>query len=223
MRVSQTIVVLGLLCAVQSSATASLVLLHNNGGPDYPGAIISDPTYPNEIGDDFQVSTPAKITRVSWYGAYHGGDSLPNGPDHFSIRFFEFSGPNTPNTVPLHNLVLPTVERTQTSLTLIGNNPVYHYQADFPDIGLLTGRYLMSIVNDTTGMPERWGWHLHSQASGSRLWTRNTSSQSWLAGGSEMSFQIWAVPEPGVVSGVAVFGVMLLRRRRGRTRGCVAA
>lgn len=214
MQVIRIIVFSSILLALGSRASASLILVHDNGGPNVADGLVSDPTFPVFMGDDFTISQPYGITRVTWYGAYKNGDMLPNGADSFSLKFYSFGASATPSPTPIATAAIDTVFRQMTPLTMFPGNPVYFYQADFPSISLTSGRYLLSIVNDTTGLPEQWMWHLHTTASGSSIWLRFNNNSAWLGpGGSEMSFRVYAVPEvgTGVMAGIA--GLMLLRRR----------
>ncbi|MBK8270075.1 MAG: hypothetical protein IPK83_17975 [Planctomycetes bacterium] len=98
---------------------------------------------------------------------------------------------------------------------MFAGNPVFSYQADFAPIELLAGRFLLSLVNDTTGQTEQWLWHMHSSAAGNMVWTRLNNNPNWSGpGGSEMSFQIYAVPELGTGAMMGVAGLFLLRRSR---------
>ncbi|MBK8268123.1 MAG: PEP-CTERM sorting domain-containing protein [Planctomycetes bacterium] len=214
MRILRFAVLAGVLFVQSGRASAALILVHDNGGPNLPDGLVSDPTFPAQVGDDFQISQAFGITRVTWYGAYKGGDQLPDGTDHFSLRFFPFSNPTNPSPTSLADLTLSNVLRLPTSLTMFAGNPVFAYEATFPVVNLIAGHYLLSIVNDTTGMSEQWMWHTHGTAPGSQFWKRSNSANNWLGPfGTEMSFQIYAVPEPATVAMMGVAGLVLLRRR----------
>ncbi|MBK8270767.1 MAG: hypothetical protein IPK83_21665 [Planctomycetes bacterium] len=207
------LVLVGVLFGLSSRASAALILVHDNGGLNYPDGLLSDPTFPVQTGDDFQVNQSTKVTRVTWFGAYKGGDMLPDGPDHFSLRFFTFVGPTTPNSTPFADLELTDVLRTPTALTLTNGAPVFSYQADFTPVDFVTGRHLLSIVNDTTGYPEQWGWNLSNGVTGQR-WHRFQNGTNWFGPYSaELSFRIYAVPEIGTGAMMGVAGLVVLRRR----------
>lgn len=206
-------IVFGVVLVVGSGASASLILVHDNGGPNVADGQVSDPTFPLFVSDDFTINQTYGITRVTWLGAYKNGDMLPNGADSFSLKFYSFGGTSTPSPTPIATASFSSVLRQMTQWTMFSGNPVFSYQADFPSISLASGRYLLSIVNDTTGLPEQWVWQKHSVASGSLHWQRFNQNSAWLGPfGSEMSFRVYAVPEAGtgVLAGIAA--LMLLRR-----------
>ena len=120
---------------------------------------VNDPSFPVYLinADNFTLASNSVINQVSWFGGYKTSYQLPNGDDNFTILFFPFEG-NIPSITPLASFPVGTAERHLTSQT-IGSYGyyVFSYSAQFPDLSLPKGTYLLAIMNDPAETAN-WMW-----------------------------------------------------------------
>lgn len=108
-------------------------------------------------GDDFTLASAAAVNQIQWTGIYYASNTPP-ATDAFTIGLYDYSGP-LPAATPLASFAVGNaVNRTALGASISGSE-VYAYDAPIPNTLLPAGRYLVSIVNDTTtDTDDNWFW-----------------------------------------------------------------
>ena len=210
--------------------TAQAAVLFNNGAPDLKVAIRSDFGLPVEAGDDFRFETNNAVTNITWSGLYSGsaGASTNSTNDQFSVRVFEFlkDRPATAPVVSFNNINVNRSANTQSPF-------FFNYSfAPTQPFALKAGRYLLSIVNNTTVDTNLdWFW-AQSQPNGNDF-GRVKPGDAWFddTNKAELAFvlkgaivpstptpapapQPKSVPTPALLPGLIGLGLSAWRKRR---------
>jgi PEP-CTERM motif len=222
-----------LACSIASAtmSPARAGIIYDSGVP--PALVVNagtadSGTFSIADGSSFTLGSTSIINEVQWSGIYDSGYSFqpPPATDDFTIQFFDFSSV-TPDDSPLFSYsVGNAVNRTETGLKLslfgLPSVNIYTFNAAIPNTSLAAGRYLVSIVDDTS----RAGFSWSDGPSGvGSLWGHFTDSpiSPWIEGNSGITnaFTLLgssSVPEPSglILFGSAITGVvaMSLRRRK---------
>jgi hypothetical protein len=218
----KAIMLAALLAVAAPEARAEGVIFDSGVGlGDLGDAIFSDPSFfftPTFAGDDFTIGLPAIITGFEWTGIYAPFDAP--GADDFTIAIYEFSGTD-PAIDPLLTFSVGDAGRTDTGVDLLGFT-VYSYSATVAATSLAAGRYLLSIVNDTTGQLDAWAWA--SALQDQDAYFRDGVSDPWsIEANHTQDFTIrgTVIPEPSSIALAALGGLGLATavRRQSRRRG----
>ena len=149
-----------------------------------------------QIGYEFITQEPIKIAQIHWNGQY-----FPEGKattDKFSIRIFKIVE-GTPEITPQINVNLREVRQTQTDIERF-SHPVFNYVGLVQPFRLETGRYLLSIVNNTPNHSDDWLWMTtdpKTQLPGVdiKIFFRDQDGMAWKSGlTGKMSFTILGEP-----------------------------
>ncbi len=179
----------------------------------------------NIRGDNFTLGVGnSTITDLHWWGFYSSNGSIDYlAPDNFTIRIFEYTA-GSPNTTSSYDPV-GTIGRSDTGVIAISSfdaGPVGHYWEywmDFDEALSLNPDtdYLLSIINNTTGDPDRWAWAATSGDSSS--YGRKYESNAWTGiTDIDLAFYITGptpVPEPStlLLLGTGLIGLAGFRRK----------
>jgi hypothetical protein len=182
-------------------------ILFDNGNHGNGNAFVSD-ARSFQYGDDFILGTQVNISGFSWFGAYKDGNLLPDGPDNFSIRIFEYNS-GQPNADPLITLSPVSVSRSLTGTNLPFDNRIYAYEVTVTPFLLVPGTYLLSVVNDPSPDNDLWLWAWSDQSflPGKEIYFRD--GNGWNGPSTtQVSFKVFGevstVPEPSSLSLVLV-------------------
>jgi len=149
-----------------------------------------------QIGYEFITQEPIKIAQIHWNGQY-----FPEGKattDKFSVRIFKIVE-GTPEITPQINVNLTEVRQTQTDIERF-SHPVFNYVGLVQPFRLETGRYLLSIVNNTPNHSDDWLWMTSdpkTQLPGVdiKIFFRDQDGMAWKSGlTGKMSFTILGEP-----------------------------
>lgn len=170
-----------------------------------------------QIADGFVLGAGSNtISGVNWSGSYYSTNT-PTAADNFVIRIFGDSG-GVPDVNPIYSFnVGNAVNRMDSGIDdATWNIDIYNYSAAITSTTLVAGTsYWLSVVNDTTGSTDDWLWE-NSQPVGSSAF-RLGDGNGWGSHGTELAFQITAVPEPEVyvmlLAGLGLFGFMARSRK----------
>lgn len=205
-----------LLGAVVVSAPIHATIIYDNGQADDEFLVegwVSDSSFPQEIGDDFSLSTTSVINGIQWWGGYF--ENARTSPDNFTIGIFELHG-GVPGQIPLflHNVGDVSVDFSR-GLPTHGGWSEYLYTSPINEVTLDPGDYLLSIVNETSAADLLWYWHTSSTSGSS--WERTSGSAAWTGLGDEFAFNLRGieVSEPGVfvLFLIGIASLYLVRRR----------
>ncbi|MGZ0018761.1 FxDxF family PEP-CTERM protein [Nitrosomonas sp. wSCUT-2] len=201
-------------------ATAATVVYDNGSADgsrgwwsDFDGAL--QPF--QQMADNFVLGAGSNtFTGVSWSGSYYASNN-PTAADNFVIRIFSDLG-GIPDTNPIYSFnVGNAVNRIDSGIDdATWNIDIYNYSASVPSTTLTAGTtYWLSVVNDTSGHTDDWLWE-NSQTSGSSAF-RLGEGNGWNPHGTELAFQISAVPEPEtyamLLAGLGLLGFAARRKK----------
>ena len=199
-------------CAFAEAVSVSVFL-----NPPQDGGVcaISDFGYPQQEAEDFQLTgTYLTVTTVQWWGAY-GSSPDPAAADDYVIRFFSDDA-GEPNIYPFEDIQVSDVTRTATGMTAStwfshDGGTIYEYSADLPSPITFTEAttYYLSVVNNTDSI---WGWAENGSPS---HWYRPSDAIAWSYSGqgTNLAFELYAIPEPATLLLFGLGAVMLRRKQ----------
>ncbi len=179
-------------------------------------AFLSNLSAGAQNADDFLLTEPAKIERISFWGSYDGIDS-----DDFVIRILSNDN-GSPSAVGafVQAYSLVAVSATLTALDDSAGSDVYQYDFDLPTpVSLMSGTYFLSVSNET----QVAGWYWLLSQTGGNSWSRAADGDAWTLNSSgpvDIAFrlegQTSVVPLPGamVLFSPSIFAIVLLGRRK---------
>ena len=181
--------------SLSTGSTAQAAVLFNNGAPDLQLAIRSDFGFPVEAGDDFTFAANNAVTNIAWSGLYSSKEisSTVPGVDQFSVRIFEFLS-DRPAISPIASFNNISVNRSVNTQSPFFFN--YSFAPTQP-LALKAGRYLLSVVNNTTADTNLdWFWG-RSQLNGNNF-GRFQPGDAWFddTNKAELAFAIEGVVIP---------------------------
>lgn len=107
-----------------------------------------------QIGYEFILPETVEIEQIQWSGQYFPDGKLIQS--QFSVRIFEIVN-GTPATMPKIDVSVDDIRFTDSGIERFAH-PVFNYVAVLKPITLNSGRYLLSIVNNTKGQTDDWLW-----------------------------------------------------------------
>lgn len=149
-----------------------------------------------QIGYEFMIQKPVEIDQIHWSGQYFP-DGKPSDAK-FSLRIFKIVE-GIPEITPKIDVQLREVRQTQTDIERF-SHPVFNYVALVQPFRLETGRYLLSIINNTQGHSDDWLWMTtdpKTQLLGAdlKIFFRDQDGMIWKSGlTGKMSFTILGKP-----------------------------
>ena len=205
---------------------------------------VSDFGWHRQQADDFRLTgSYLTITGVDWWGGYkHWPD--PAATDNFVIRFFSSTHGKPSAVpfaeMPAVNLTRTeeyldaegVLSAHHHNCTHHDDDTIYHYSAELPFPLPLNPEttYYLSIVNDTSS---RWGWLAAEGGARSHYasdlaleacwgwvdrsqWYRTRDGRSWRTScrNGNLSFELFATPEPATLLLFGMGGLAVMRRRR---------
>lgn len=179
---------------------------------------VNDPSFPSFLihADDFHIDEAVTINRFDWWGAYKGF-APADGSDDFTLRLHRIDG-GVAQVEPFATFELENVSRNVEPSVLLGGRTVFAYGADFDDVDLEAGGYLVSIMNNPDGSA-RWMWADRDSSPGtSYIQSREDGAWREFSGNgvAEFAFSVsHVVPEPSLLGSLAV-GLALFSSRRRR-------
>lgn len=200
-------------------AQAGIVVDQSPPSPD--NAYFSDVTWPQEVADNFTLTSAASPDTIKFWGTYNFANT-PLNPDQFTLTFYADS--NGPSSVISSIAISPT--RSLYGPSNYGAD-IYEYTASFAPVALGAGTYWVSVVNDSSSDPSRgsqWAWEVSGNSYDSTLavaFDSTATSSSWTVVGNindeafVLSTTGTAVPEPATfaLAGLGAFAFVVGRRR----------
>lgn len=176
--------------------------------------------YPQSIGDDFSVNGTWLVERISWLGGY---DNNVDISDEFSTSIWSVDSSGIPNSVMLEDV--GTIARISTGRQTFWGWDIYEYTWSFPlEFILSDGVYMFEVQNDTSSVPENWGWMTGSGPNFYYYYKDNPGVQ-WLSSGNggATQFKVEGQVVPEVETSLLVLFAGLVAtamrsRGSGRTR-----
>jgi hypothetical protein len=168
------------VCLVLGTGQAvSAETLVDNGDPTwgYGVSILSELDTFNQVGDDFLLDTSVVLQQVEWWGSASGND--------FVARIHAFDE-DTPEILPLLDHVIGILAGEEVEFS---GPATMHYLASIPPLALPAGRYLLSIVDQSSD--ETWFWDASCEdgcEGGS--WRRPLDGDAWALGNFAMAFRL---------------------------------
>lgn len=200
--------------------SAEAAVLFNNGASDLQASVASDYSSPSligvyEAGDDFNLSSSATITQITWSGIYFFG--IVPSLDNFSVRLFNFAN-GLPEINPFVTLS-GTLSRADSGLNVEPDATLYNYALTLTTpFNIEAGRYLLAIANTTTADPnDDWGWAT-SNMLGGNAYLKAASGEPWQAIPVDLAFAIEGnatpIPTPALLPGLIALSASVLRQRK---------
>lgn len=209
----KALVVATLFGAVASAANADVLYSQ----PTFDGAagIFSNMGSGAQNADSFTVGGAVNVDSLRWWGSYLGTDS-----DDFIVRLFSDNS-GVPGGL-LQEYAGITVSKVDSGLKDSGQGNVFQYDYDLPDFVLGSGKYYLSVMNET--LASEWFWSVGNSGDGLSL-ARGTDDDQWTNADSDLAFAVMGtrqpqtVPEPESAALVMLAGIcMLLARRKYRLK-----
>jgi len=203
-----TWVAAGLLGVMASAANAAV--LYSQPTFDGADAIFSNLGSGAQNADSFQLGGAVNVDALRWWGSYLSADT-----DDFIVRIFADNS-GTPGAL-LQQYSGITVSKDASGLMDSGFGEVFQYDFDLPDFVLSSGKYYLSVMNET--LFSEWFWSVASPADRSSL-ARGADGDAWEVADNDLAFELigtrqtQTVPEPESVALVAMAGACLLLARR---------
>jgi hypothetical protein len=206
------------MTAAAGTAGAATLYQQSVGG----NAWFANPNTPQQLADNFSLSSEATLERVTWWGGYASGVA----PDDFRLRLY--------SNVTGQGTILHTFSVGAAGGTVIASGSFDTYQYDYvlptgpgtTPVVLPGGNYYLFIENIGSG---DWFW-LADDASGgnSELWYRDADGDSWLSNAAnsrdDLAFRLSGTPttrvsEPDSLAllALASLGLAGWRSRRRRS------
>ena len=197
------------------------------GGPGSDTGFINDSQQQvwQQLADDFVLTVPSTIRRVTWWGFYGGtfsGIALPpRGSEMMRVRFYEARpGDELPGTIIYEeNFVNPSRVATGQTAFSITDAPEYIYQVTLGTpltLASATTYWLEAVQVGDVDSTFRWEYAL---ANGSMPFAAlNDIVPDWhySAVNANLAFQLSTVPEPATVMAFVVATCFRFRKRRPR-------
>ncbi|MBI3272842.1 MAG: HYR domain-containing protein [Planctomycetes bacterium] len=139
--------------------------------------------FPQQLADDFKVTSSGSINHVNWSGSYFTTD-LPTSTTsiQFRIRFFNDNGGGSPQNNPVNDqLVAASV--TWSGVIFEGRK-IYSFGADLPTAFSATAGvlYWISILEEdssTSGINKTWRWANSATTPGAVAKFRSADGAGW--------------------------------------------
>lgn len=208
---------------------AEAVTVYDNGGMTLLNAPLTSDFDPAHVmgakqgADNFVLSSKATVDGLTFTGAY-GFDNTAPAVDDFTVRIYHDAG-GAPALNPFFEQSVGNITRSPTALNYFGFD-IFEYETSIaPTLLDANQTYWLSIVNNTVGEGDNWGWASTADAGNSmdRLadgaaWGV-ASHGPWGAASSDgdlaFSLQGSFVPEPttGALGLLGITGLVMIRRR----------
>jgi len=186
-----------------AGAVAVADVVFDNGEPDLVEGFWSDFDYSDvdegvittQLADDFVLDPGAStITHVRWWGGY-AWENTPPSLDGFYVILF-FSPDSGKTMVPVHVFNASAAVRTPTGEVVTfpqGDYDVYMYEFEMAPLALAPGeRYYLSVVNNTPGEDDDWGWATSAPEAG--FVYRWEEGGEWRPTSGALAFQLLYMP-----------------------------
>ena len=204
-----TWVAAGLLGVMASAANAAV--LYSQPTFDGADAIFSNLGSGAQNADSFQLGGAVNVDALRWWGSYLSADT-----DNFIVRLFSDNS-GAPGGLLKEYTGISVSRDNNTGMMDSGGGEVFQYDYDLPDFVLSSGKYYLSVMNET--LNSEWLWSVGGSGDGASVW-RAADGDLWDVVDSDFAFEVigtrqtQTVPEPESAALVALAGACLLLARR---------
>ncbi len=207
-----------IVVAIAVAPSSSLAAVLFSQTPGNINGFATDSAYGVQYVDDFTLSAPSTVERITWRGVY-AFSSTPVFPLRFSLILYGNTG-----NVPDANNVLSSTAITFTSAaqitdtgTLVIGDKLYEFTADITPTALAasTTYWFSPLANTSNDSDDQWYWN--SSNAGGTSARRSDSSPFTATANGPFYFILEGTPapEPAALSLFSLGGIALLGRRRG--------
>ncbi len=193
------------------ASTANAAVLYSQPTSDGADAFFSNLGAGAQNADSFLLGGPVNVEALRWWGSYRS-----TNVDDFVVRLFSDNS-GVPGAL-LQEYAGLTVSKDGSGLMDSRGGEVFQYEYDLPDFVLSSGKYYLSVMNET--LNSEWLWSVGGSGDGVSFF-RGADGDAWDVADSDLAFavigtrQVHPVPEPESAALVMLAGVcMLLARRR---------
>ena len=186
------------------SACAEIVF---DSGADVNTGFFSDPgSNPQQIFDNFTLSSGSTVDRITWTGVYASQNVVP---DNFTIELFSSTSSSGVPSSTIASFSIP-VTRVATGDQLFSTFDVYQYTADItPTFFNANTEYHLNIRNN---VGEGWAW-LTDTTQGAIIYRIGTGGFNRFNATMDFQLELISAPEPGNFLMFMCACAFVLRRR----------